>query len=155
MTTATKKHDLIYGEDKRVSDWVAERILGIGRHGLSKGPAIGVMSDGRLIAGVVYNEYQPEHRTMQLHIASSSPMWARKETIRDLLAYPFLQLGVYKCWVQTPIDNEKSLKATKHIGFQVEAVLRHHFGIGRNGVISGMVLPEYKQLYINGDISNG
>ena len=125
--------------------------------GFAEGEAIGVLSqDGsQLIAGVVYTDYQPKYGTMQLHIAADSPMWARRATITQLLAYPFYQFGLYKCWVQIPSDNEKCLKATSHIGFQPEALLKHHFGIGRHGIISSMFKPDYERIYINGDINHG
>jgi RimJ/RimL family protein N-acetyltransferase len=150
MTTATKPHELLYEQDEIVAAWVSERIPDVREHGFTEGAAIGVLSqDGkRLIAGVVYTDYQPECGTIQLHIASDGPMWARRSTIRELLAYPFYQLDIFKCWVLIPSDNEKSLKATKHIGFEVDGELEHHFGKNRHGIIKKMFKPDFERLYI-------
>ena len=145
---------LLYGQDDYVTAWVAERILDVAGIGFSQGKAIGVVSadSSKLIAGVVYNEYQPEFKTMQLHIAADNPMWARKEIIHDLLAYPFIQLDIFKAWVSIVEDNWKSLKMTDHVGFRTEATLRHHFGKNRHAVIKIMLKPNFKCLY--GDMEN-
>ena len=138
---------LVYGKSKEVAKWVGERIPFIsGGFGLCE--AIGVLSkdSGNIIAGVVYHDYYPEYKNIQLSIASSNPMWARMGNIISLLEYPFEQLGVYKCGILTPIDNKKSLRFTKHLGFTVEAILDHQFGQGCHAVASRMLLPEFKKI---------
>ena len=107
---------LLYGCSEEVSEWVSQQIPEA-NNGFKEATAIGVISQGKLIAGVVYNEWQPEYKTMQLSIAAVNPMWARKEVIRGLLAYPFCQVDVFKCWLTIPSDNEESLKMTDHVGF--------------------------------------
>jgi len=109
---------------------------------------IGVLDDrGQLMCGVVYNDYRPEYGTMQLSIASSNPMWARKETIIQLLAYPFIDLKIYKCWITIASDNLKSLALTKHIGFKQEAILRHQYGKDRHAHFMKMSLKDFKRIY--------
>jgi hypothetical protein len=85
---------LLYGASEQVCLWVAERIKDV-LYDFEKAQAIGVLDDtGRLMCGVVYSDYRPECGTMQLSIASSNPMWARKEIITQLLAYPFIDLNM-------------------------------------------------------------
>ncbi|MCK5446165.1 MAG: GNAT family N-acetyltransferase [Rhodospirillaceae bacterium] len=136
---------LVYGEDEFVSEWVA----GLIPHVSSFGPcsAIGVVSNDKLLAGVVYHDYQPMFDTIQLSIAAVSPMWARKENIRGLLEYPFENLGCYRVWTAVPIDNEKALKVNAHIGFHKETIAHSGFGKNRHAVISRMLLPDYIRLY--------
>ena len=138
---------LIFGCDQEVASWVAERIPHV--KGGSFGPctAIGVAGNGKLLAGIVYHEYQPDHGTLQLSMAAESPMWARKETIAALLRYPFRQIGIYKLWTATPHDNEAALKVNSHIGFKREAILAHHFGRKRHGVICRLLMPDFIRLY--------
>jgi RimJ/RimL family protein N-acetyltransferase len=113
--------------------------------------AIGVQSKGRLIAGIVYNEYQPRYSIIQLSMAAVSPMWARKEFIAELLRYPFEQLGVYKVFTAIPADNAMAIKVNSHVGLKREAVLAHHFGKKRHAVIMRMLRPDYDRLYGDGN----
>ena len=138
---------LLYGASEQVCLWVAERIKDV-LYDFDKAQAIGVLDDrGRLMCGVVYSDYRPECGTMQLSIASSNPMWARKETIIELLTYPFIDLEIYKCWITVPSDNLKSLALTKHIGFKQEAILPHQFGKDRHAHFMKMSRKDFKRIY--------
>lgn len=137
-----------------IADWVAERIPHVGDSGgFGARVAIGVVSrrspddSGRLLAGVVYHDYHPATRTMQVSIAADSPMWARPSTIAALLSYPFDQAGVYRLWTAVPSDCPAVLKVNAHIGFRREAVLAHHFGRGRHAVVARMLAPQYRRTY--------
>lgn len=137
---------ILYGHSQAIAEWVASLIDYVDDFGTCE--ALGVLSrEGTLIAGVVYSEYQPRYGTIQISIASVSPMWARRENIRELLAYPFDQLGVYKAWTTVPIDNEASRKATKHIGFRQEAILAHQYGPKRHAIIHRMTKPDFRRMY--------
>jgi|TARA_B110000263_G_C15066661_1_gene399985 RimJ/RimL family protein N-acetyltransferase len=137
---------LLYGESEEVSDWVSRHIPEV-NNGFKEATAIGVISEGKLIAGVVYNEWQPEYKTIQLNIAATNPMWARKEVISGLLAYPFYQVDVFKCWLTIPSDNKRSLKMTDHVGFTKEGVMAHQFGKKRHAVIKRMFKPDYERMW--------
>ena len=140
--------NLYFGHDEGVAAWVANRIPHM--QGGTFGPcrAIAVLTDnGKMIAGVVYHDFQLYAQTVQLSMAADSPLWARKPVIAGLLHYPFEQLGVFKVWTATPEANDKALKVNKHIGFRKEAMLAHHFGKGNHAVICRMLRPEFKKLY--------
>lgn len=143
-----KKLPRVFRDDKGfVTAWVAERcpdMVG----GFPNGVALGVISDNKLLAGVVYSDYYRKFGTMQLSIASDNPMWARREVITELLSYPFKQLNIFKCWITVCSDNEKCLKMVKHVGFKQEAVLSHQYGFKRHANILRMYQYEYKQLYL-------
>ena len=137
---------LIYGHDEFIANWVADLIPTVGTFG--KCVTIGVPNDqGDLIAGVVYNSYKPDFGTIELTMASISPMWARKETIAELLRYPFEQLECYKVYTITPAWNKKALKVNAHIGFVQEAILAHQFGKKKHAVVMRMLQPDYKRLF--------
>lgn len=139
---------LVFGHDAEIAGWVGSRIPHM--HGGGFGPCstLGVASDlGRLMAGVVFHDYQKDLGTIQLSMAADNPMWARRDTIKQLLSYPFRQLGVYKVWTASPHDNIKALCVNKKIGFKAEATLGHHFGKNRHCVINRMLLPDYNRIY--------
>lgn len=140
---------LLYGRDEPVARWVVDHIPHVDDFGPCV--AIGVINGPKMLAGVVYHDYQPDCRTIQLSMAAASPMWARREIIRDLLEYPFKQLKVFKVWTGTPADNERALKVNKHIGFKQEAILAHHFGPKRHGIVCRMLAPDYFRIYKSSD----
>lgn len=139
---------LIYGHDAEIAGWVEDRIPHMFGNGFGPCSVLGVASNtGDLMAGVVFHDYQEELGTIQLSMAARNPMWARRSTIKDLLEYPFRQLGVYKVWTATPHLNEKALRVNKNIGFKAEATLAHHFGKNKHCVVSRMLLPDYNRIY--------
>lgn len=148
MIETVKDYGLLFGHDEEVAQWVMERIPEVDTFGPCT--AIGVVSEGRLIAGVVYHDYRERFKTISLSMAADSPMWARQDVIAALLAYPFGQLGAYKCRLAIPADNERSIKNNEHIGFRREAILAHEFGKGRHAHIYRMILPEFENLYGSG-----
>jgi RimJ/RimL family protein N-acetyltransferase len=139
---------ILYGHSLAVAEWVGSLIPYVGADGFNQCEALGVLSrEGSLIAGVVYSDYQPKYRTIQISIASVSPMWARRENIRELLDYPFHQLDVFKAWTSARSDNGKAIRSTQRIGFKQETVLKHQYGEGMHAHVFGMLKPDYLRLY--------
>ena len=149
---ARPEPQLLFGHDEKVAEWVSHQIPHL--NGSSFGPcrAIGVFNSSgtKLLAGVVYHEYQPEYETCQLSMAAVSPFWATRGTIRALLSVPFDQYGVYKVWTATPAANVKALEVNYHIGFKREGVLGSQFGRGNHAIICRMFEPTYRRIYCNG-----
>lgn len=142
---------LLYGFDDHIAAWTAERILHVGEKGFGLCAAIGVATNSRIIAGVVYHDYQPDFGSIQISMAADSPIWARKEIIGALLAYPFVQLGCWSVFTLTPASNEKALKVNAHIGIERKTILPHAFGKGIHGVFCQMLQPAYVKRY--GDLN--
>lgn len=147
MIETEKDYGLLYGHSDEVAEWVMDRIPEVETFGPCS--AIGVISDNRLIAGVVYHEYRAQYGTIQLSMAADSPMWARKDIIKALLDYPFGQLEVYKCRLAIPAYNAMSIRNNEHIGFTREAILAHEFGKGKHAHIYRMIKPDFDRLYGN------
>ena len=152
MSKAASSRRLLFGFDPGVAAWVCERIP----HVRDFGPcaAIGVMTGGRLVAGVVYHDYQPDFGSVQLSMAADSSTWARRELIAGLLHYPFEQLGCWSVFTLTPEDNKKAVKVNEHIGFKKKTILPHAFGKKRHAVFCQMLKPDYIDRYgdLNGEI---
>lgn len=136
---------VLYGDDANVAAWVAARIPHANR--FEKYTALGVIADNDApVAGIVYHDYVPDYGTIQLSMAADSPKWAQREIIRQILAYPFIQLDVRKVWTATPLRNERAIKFNKGIGFKQEAVLAHHYGED-HAVICRMFRKQFEQLF--------
>ena len=117
---------ILTNDPKRVIDWVCARTGGanLGTHAT----AIGLLSDGELVAGVMYDNY---HRaSIAMHIAGEGPHWLTREFLRVAFDYPFRQLGVFKVCGIVDSGNEAAMRFDKHLGFVEEGRIR---GACKNG----------------------
>ena len=83
--------DLVFGRSEEIEKWVADRIPGCARL-FGECQAVGV-SNGEIIAGVVFHNWSPENRTIEVSAAADSPKWATRANLTRLLDYPFGALG--------------------------------------------------------------
>jgi len=91
-----------------VARWVAARLPHVGAAGFGPNAAIAVVSqDETIMAGVVFHDWQELAGTMQLSCAADTPRWATRRIVSALLAYPFVQLAVNKCWTATDHANAR------------------------------------------------
>ncbi len=137
------RNDLVFGQDERVAAWVAKQLPHVGAAGFGPCRAVAIVNGARPLGAIVYHDFQAAHGTVQISMATISPLWAKPQTIRDLLAIPFLQYGVRKVWTCIPADNERAIRFNYGIGMVCEAKLRHHFGPKRAAWIFGMMRHEY------------
>jgi len=80
----------LYGHEKAVAKLVASLIDGLERGFEDSARAIGVIdSEGRLIGGMVYHNYCPEHGVIEMSGASMSKRWLNKRTMKAMFSYPF------------------------------------------------------------------
>lgn len=142
--------ELVFGHDAEVAAWVADQLPQV--HDFGPCSAIGIASEGRLIAGCVYSDYRPVESNIQLSMAAVSPMWARREVVTALLRYPFRQLGVWMIYTATAPENHRALRVNRHIGIKRKTILPHHFGRKRHAVLCQMTEPEFSKMY---EASNG
>lgn len=146
-------HTLLCGQDELVSNWVADRIPWVAGRDFGPSAAIGVVSEEcGLIAGVVYHDLQrwadgDDGGVIELSMAASNPMWARKENIRALLAYPFEELGVFKVRIATPHTADHNIRTFEKIGFKREAVLANEYGRQLHAWIGRMRQPDFTRIY--------
>ncbi len=139
---------LLIGHDEQVAEWVSRTLPDHGGFAPDV-RAMGVFdaSGSRILAGVVYHDYQPRFRSCAMSIASESPMFATRGTIRAMLSVPFEQYDCFKVNAMTRADNMKAQRFLKHVGFVREAILRHQFGPKIHGWVYGMTKPEFTARY--------
>ncbi len=139
---------LLHGHDEQVAEWVSKSLPD---HDGFNGDirALGVFdgAGSRILAGVVYHDFAPKPRTCSMTIASESPMFATRGTIRAMLSVPFEQFECFKVWVTTRADNTRSHRFLSKVGFTREAILRHQFGPKAHAWFYGMTKPEFARKY--------
>lgn len=83
----------LYGQDARVSDFVAQHIPGCERGFSASSKAIGVLDGEKLIAGMVYHNWAPEAGVMELSGASIDRRWLQRPILHAIFDYPFTDVG--------------------------------------------------------------
>ena len=128
-----------------VRDFVADRILGEDRFGETD-PCVGMLKDGKLIGGVVFNMYTGTGICM--HVAASEKGWLNREFLRTVFRYPFHQLGCRRVTGLVRTDNLTAQRFDERLGFKKEGVLRDADNDGCDLIVYGMLRDECRWLDI-------
>lgn len=118
----TVQDRVLYGADRQVAQWVAERIGG-GYSTEGNPPALGVVCGTSLGAGVIYERFNGIHCEVAI-AAEPGAGWASREVLRRLFSYPFQQLGCAAMTVLVPMSNLPSMNLAAKLGFEPEALIR-------------------------------
>lgn len=101
-----------------VGPWVVERTGGSWCEG--RGQAIGKLVDGKLVAGVLYEDFSGTN--VVCHIAGEGS-WADRHFLGVIFDYPFNQLKALRITVPVCGSNIKSQRLVEHMGFVLESRL--------------------------------
>ena len=107
---------------------------------------IGLQKDGRLIAGVLYDDFNGSN--VWMHVAAEpGKRWLTREYLQACFAYPFNQLGVRRItgWVEA--SNTDARRFDEHLGFKQEAVLTGAARDGGDVIIYRMFKEECKYVH--------
>lgn len=139
---------LIYGADEAIAIWVGTQISHAPDFHMRRAPdggklfhAIGVSDGDKIIAGVVFHNYYPMYRNIELSMAALSPVWAKPAIIGELLHYPFIQLDCGRVTTLTPANNKRALRFNEHLGFIREGLVRKGYG-DEDMIVCGMLSNE-------------
>ncbi len=103
--------------------------------------AFGVIrDDGALVAGAVFHGWHEKFRRVELSGAALSRHAFGPRILHPLGEYAFGQLGAFRVWARTSVDNEPAKAFLKHIGFTPESTEAHWYGPGKHA-ITLRVLP--------------
>lgn len=110
--------------------------------------AAGIICKGRMIAGVVYNNYHkhPNGATIEASIAAVSPRWATRPVLDSIFRYPFVQMKVTRLQVTCKKSNKRARHFVSRLGFKMEGVARRLWGGQSDAVVYSMFPEECKWL---------
>lgn len=97
---------------------------------------IGVTHKGVIVAVAIYNNYR--HPNIEITFAISSPTWASRGAVREILAYPYHQLGCRRITAITEAGNMKARRFLEHLGFDLEGYHPDVFPTG-DGISYGLL----------------
>jgi RimJ/RimL family protein N-acetyltransferase len=126
--------DFVYNHDAEVAHFVQQLLLPNGSI-FGRYKTIGVIDgEGRLIAGVVYFNYDPNAESIELALAAITPRWFTRAAYRRVLEYPFVECGCQMVYARVRADNEPFLNQLARINFNMTMVPRM-YGRSEDGVL--------------------
>lgn len=66
--------------------WKKPREFGLGR-------AMAVVDDSKVVAGLIYHNYDADAGVIEISAAADTPRWLTKSILREMFEFPFLGLG--------------------------------------------------------------
>lgn len=81
------------GDHDAISKWVSLRSFGTTDNVWPGSTSLGVLQDGKPIAGFVFHDFKPSAGTIQYSGASTTPEWAKGATLHHMFSYMFEDLG--------------------------------------------------------------
>ena len=137
--------NIVLHKDAEITRWVRERSPDplVREHGFGLCSAIGVSDGVKLVAGVVYHEYRGH--SIQLSMASTSPRWCTRRTLRALLGYPFKQLHVSRITACTAKSNTALRSLVARLNFKLEGTIRCGLDGKQDLLIYGLLREEAEQ----------
>ena len=107
-----------------------------------------VYKHDNLIGGVVFNQYQPQYRNIEVSFAASRSNWLTPNLVTGILSYAFDQLGCNRITSLTPKKLRKARQFLQKFGFKHEGTVRRGYG-DDDTIISGLLASEWSQHRFN------
>jgi hypothetical protein len=127
--------DYVYGHDQTVAQFVAQLIPYCQRGFGPNIKAVGIVDDSKLIAGVVWHNYDPEAGIMEISGAAlPGASWISRRTLAHIYQFPFLRCDCQMIVQRVPADNERLLGVLARYDYYFVALPRL-FGRDRDGVV--------------------
>jgi len=112
--------EIILGRNDIIVPFVAARI---GQTPFTNCASMGLVEDGKIIAGVVYDCYTGAN--CNIHVgAVPGRRWMTREFLYAVFDYPFRQLDLKRITGPVERSNHEALRFDRHLGFQLEGVMK-------------------------------
>jgi len=140
---------ILAGQREAVAAWVAAQIRDVRIAPPGPYEALGsVDAAGNLIGGVIYKEYtelQDGTHDIQM-IAAGKPGWLTPSMLRAFFSYPFIQLDCSRITSIVAKAHKKARAFNERLGFRHEGTIRGAFGIGKDGLVYGLLRQECRYI---------
>ncbi len=103
---------IVYGQTELVAAFVAANIPG--ETGFGNCKAIGFGNP--LVAGVVYHNWNPEGRVIELSAASTTRKWVTRANLKVIFGYPFDELECQLCVARISEHNARARRIWRALG---------------------------------------
>lgn len=126
----------IYGHDEEVAQFVIE-VEGTQAipTNLGRCKTIGVVGEGgKLIAGILYFNYDSRSAVIEFGMASTDPRWLNRLTYRRMFEYPFIECSCQMLVARVRVEAERTLAILARMNFNLMYVPRM-YGRDEDGVL--------------------
>jgi RimJ/RimL family protein N-acetyltransferase len=138
---------LLYGADKDICEWVSLNMFGEPDAFGETSKATGIVKDGELIAGIIYNNYQPKI-SIEMSIFSLDKRWCSRHNLKYLFKYPFIDLRVKRVTTLCSATEGDIIMFNERLGFKKEGLHREAWHSGGDAISWGMLKNECKWLSV-------
>lgn len=107
---------------------------------------LGILRDGALIGGVVFNNYYPELGDVEISAAFATGAWFRPRTLCRVFAYPFVDLGCQRLTDHVPRKLKAARRFAEKAGFRLEGVKRRAAANGSDLMLYGLLKEDCRFL---------
>ncbi len=137
---------LVTDQSERVGQFVADHSP-LERPDWSGGfVGFGVLrADGKLVAGVVFSDWHPKEKRIELSACADDPRAFSTRTLIALGDYAFGQLAAHRVWAKSSKDNLRALRFLEGIGFIREGTLASWYGPDKHAVVLRVTAPEWQR----------
>jgi hypothetical protein len=105
---------------------------------------VAIAKQGYPVGAVMYINYR--HQTIEM-AGAGDPNWlVRREDLRDIFAYPFVQLGCYTVIANVKRSNTRSRTFVEQLGFISLGVIESGQGKSEDTIVHTMTRPKCKWL---------
>ena len=134
--------EVVFGPDEPVADFVAKLIPGCER-GFERPRSFGVLSNNRLVGGVIFTNWQPEAGTIELHAAATTRRWLTAPVIRTVFGYVFDRCECQMAILRVAEGNEAMRSIARRLGFS-EHVIPRLFGRDQAGIVYTLTEEQWR-----------
>lgn len=116
ITTVYAGNETRYELNSAVADFVSVHIFG--KLGAFRDyGSMAVFDNGRLVAGVLFYDWDQDAGVMQISAASVSRRWLTRNVLHDMFAFPFGQFGCQMVVLRVSPDNDQMTRIARRYGF--------------------------------------
>jgi RimJ/RimL family protein N-acetyltransferase len=108
---------MVSDDKHRVAAFLASILPFHRSRGWGEFAAIGYLLDGNLIAGTIYNNYDPDAEIIEMSSASIDPRWLTRKSIHAMFDYPFNQLHCQMVVLRVAESNARMRSIARRFGF--------------------------------------
>lgn len=105
--------------------------------------SLGICEGKTIIAACVFHGWQPEYGVVELSLASNSPRWFSRRSVREILGICFGQLGCQQTVCRVAVDNAKIIKVLDFLKF-TRVLLPNMQGRGKHEYLMMLTSDEWK-----------
>ena len=140
------KRHLLIGHDVDVARFVTERAPIERPEWRAPYWGFGVLKeDGTLCAGIVFSDWKPAFRTIEVSAAAVSSFGISTQIVTTIYGgFVFGQLNVHRVFARTETANIRAKKMLRHVGFLEEAIQGHYYGPNKHASCWRLLAHEWQ-----------